>query len=377
MKTSSSPFAQLALQDAAPDSAAAAEAVAAGCTRCGACAAGCAFLQKYGLPGDLAQAALEGGSGCDPHACSLCGLCGAVCPEGLDPADFFLVLRREAAERGGLDLARYRTLLGYEARGHSKLFAWRGLPPGCDAVFFPGCTLPGTRPRTTWRLFAELRRHLPRLGVVLDCCHKPSHDLGRQGFFAARFAEVLAPLFEYGVSTVLVACPNCHKVFSRYAAPLKVRTVYEFLAEAGLSSPPRARGRVTVHDPCPLRDAAEVQQAVRGLLAGAGLEVQEMSHSQGRTLCCGEGGAVGCVAPELSAAWGLARREEAAGRRIVTYCAGCAGFLSRVAPASHLADLLFEPERVMAGKARVARTPFTYLNRLLLKRRLRRALRTG
>lgn len=350
-------------------------AVARGCTGCGACLADCAFLRRSGTPGDLARAALAGRNGFDPYQCSLCGLCGAVCPEGLAPGDLFLALRRETAGRGGLDLARYRRLLAYEARGHSRLFAWRGLPPGCDTAFFPGCSLPGTRPGTAWRLFSELRRHLPRLGVVLDCCHKPSHDLGRQEFFAERFAEVLAPLREHGVGRVLTACPGCHTVLSRHAAPLAVQTVYEFLAERGLSAPGRAAGRVTVHDPCPLRRADGVQDAVRRLLAGAGLEVEEMRSSRGRTLCCGEGGAVGCVAPELSAAWGRRRGEEAAGRRIVTYCAGCAGFLSRVAPTVHLADLLCDPGLALAGRARVARAPFTYLNRLLLKRRLRLALR--
>ena len=363
---------QPSLRDAAPDAAVAARALAAGCTRCGACAATCAFLQKHGLPGDIAQAALEGGGGGLAYECSLCGLCGAVCPEGLAPADFFLALRRAAAASGGLDLARYKVLLGYEARGHSRLFSWRGLPPGCDAVFFPGCTLPGTRPAATWRIFHELRRHYPRLGVMLDCCHKPSHDLGRQAFFAERLADVLAPLREYGVSTVLVACPNCHKVFANYAAPLKVRTVYEVFAERGLSMSARLRGEVTVHDPCPLRGAPAVQEAVRGLLAGAGLDVAEMRHSRSRTLCCGEGGAVSCAAPELSAAWGRKRRKEAGGRRVVAYCAGCAGFLSRTGPAAHLADLLFSPDG--AGRARVWRAPFTYLNRLLLKRRFRRLL---
>jgi len=366
--------------DAGPDLADLARVLARDCTRCGACAAACGFLRKHGLPGDLAQAVLDGAQEGDPFECSLCGLCGAVCPEQLAPADFFLALRQQAAARGDLDLARYGRLLGYEARGHSPLFSFRGLPPGCDTVFFPGCTLPGTRPATTWRLVAELRRRLPRLGVVLDCCHKPSHDLGRREFFAERFAEVLAPLLEYGVSTVLVACPNCHKVFSRYGAPLTVRTVYEFFAERGLSAPPQATGAVTVHDPCPLRAEEGVHRAVRGLLAQAGLEVEEMRHSRGHTLCCGEGGTVGCVAPELSTAWGRQRAGEAGDRRMVTYCAGCAGYLSRVAPTAHLVDLLFSaegavgPDRVLAGKARVSRAPFTYLNRLGLKRRLRRVL---
>jgi len=39
--------------------------------------------------------------------------------------------------------------------------------------------------------------------------------------------------------------------------------------------------------------------------------------------------------------------------------------------AVHLLDLLFTPGEAMEGKARVASSPFTYLNRIRLKRRLR------
>ncbi|MEA2114378.1 MAG: hypothetical protein U9P36_03205 [Thermodesulfobacteriota bacterium] len=35
-----------------------------------------------------------------------------------------------------------------------------------------------------------------------------------------------------------------------------------------------------------------------------------------------------------------------------------------------LVDLLFEPEKTLLGKGKNATSPFTYLNRLLLKRRL-------
>jgi uncharacterized membrane protein YdjX (TVP38/TMEM64 family) len=44
--------------------------------------------------------------------------------------------------------------------------------------------------------------------------------------------------------------------------------------------------------------------------------------------------------------------------------------LSRVTPTDHLVDLFLEPERTLAGRARVSRAPFTYLNRLRLKKNL-------
>jgi len=46
-----------------------------------------------------------------------------------------------------------------------------------------------------------------------------------------------------------------------------------------------------------------------------------------------------------------------------------------VSPTVHIADLLFFPDKTMHGKAPVSRSPFTYVNRLLLKRRFKRFCR--
>jgi Fe-S oxidoreductase len=144
----------------------------------------------------------------------------------------FLAMRRRAVERDGLDLSRYAPLLNYEKRGHSSRFTWYP-PKGARTVFFPGCALPGTRPGITWRFFEELRRSKPDLQMVLDCCHKPSHDLGRQAYFLERFGSIRDRLVEMGVEEVIVACPNCWRVFHEYGAPLEVTTAYQVLAEAG------------------------------------------------------------------------------------------------------------------------------------------------
>jgi Fe-S oxidoreductase len=127
---------------------------------------------------------------------------------------------------------------------------------------------------------------------------------------------------------------------------------------------------VVVHDPCPLRLESGIQTSVRTLLAAQGLEVRKMKHSGKRTLCCGEGGGVGFHNPGFAKAWGEKRKKLAGDDRIVTYCAGCAGFLGRIASVSHLGEVLFEQEKALAGKSKVAKAPLTYVNRLLLKRRL-------
>ena len=125
---------------------------------------------------------------------------------------------------------------------------------------------------------------------------------------------------------------------------------------------------MTVHDPCVIRAARPVHQAVRTLLTRQGLTVQEMPHSGGNTVCCGKGGAVNMLNPQLAASWGELRKSEAAGRRIITYCASCVQSLGEHTPTNHLVDLLFAPDRTLAGKKKGAGAPITYLNRLRLKR---------
>lgn len=337
------------------------------CTGCGVCVAHCAFLKAYGSPRDIAASFDPG----DPKTnricfeCSLCSLCSALCPEGVDPKALFLELRREAVDRGYGSFSEHKGLLSYERIGMSRRFTWYGLPEGCRTVFFPGCALAGTRPAATRQVYERLQREIPDLGVVLDCCTKPSHDLGRQDYFQERFGEMRAWLEKAGITRVLVACPNCYQVFTQHAPQLRTETIYEYLALSPAVGTPPLEGAVTIHDPCVVRFAVAPQDAVRSMVADSGLRVEEMPHSRRTALCCGEGGTVGPLAPELADSWSERRGTEAAGRRVVTYCAGCANHLGKVAEVSHVLDLICRTPKPSTG-------PVTYLNRLLLKYRLKR-----
>lgn len=342
------------------------------CTRCGACRRKCAFLERYGQPGDIAREYDPAAAGTMPFECSLCGLCGAVCPESLQPAEMFLAMRRQSVERGEAPYGKHKRILGYESRGLSPAYSFEALPASCDTVFFPGCTLPGTRPETTLKLLDMLGQTVESLGMVLHCCAKPSHDLGMQEHFEAAFMPLRDRLLSAGVKTVLTACPNCYKVFSKYGGELLVRSVYEVLAESGQTPDFNFESEVCVHDACAVRERTEMHKAARELLTGLGIEISKMKSEGRRTLCCGEGGAVALVDKDLARTWTKKRAEQAGGKKLVTYCAGCNGFLSSEADAVHLADILVDPEQALTGRAKVAGAPFTYLNRRLLIRRLRK-----
>jgi len=360
------------------------------CIECPKCQEQCAFLKKYGKPkkiameydpSDLTWLTL-------PFECHLCDLCSALCPVNLSPGAMFLEMRREAVERGVAPLAAHKTIIAYEARGVSKKYSWYSLPDKCHTALFPGCTFTGTRSDTTLALYEHLKTIDPDMGIVLDCCCKPSHDLGRTAFFNEMFNEMRSWLVEHGVRTIIVACPNCYRVFRNYGEPLEVRSAYEFLLEHGVPATAqkykntsennttypysKRASAISIHDPCVLRDEPAIHNAVRTLAQSAGFEIIEMAHSKRKSLCCGEGGSVGFTASQLSSAWRDVRAEEAESRHLLTYCAGCAGFLNRRVPTFHIIDALFYPESVAAGTRKVARAPFTYFNRIRLKRHLKR-----
>ncbi|MBI5593717.1 MAG: VTT domain-containing protein [Deltaproteobacteria bacterium] len=340
------------------------------CIECPLCRKECAYLQKYGTPKFIADgyAAMDTSTRHEiAFECGLCGLCAAVCPVGIYPEKMFMEMRQKAHKNGVGEFPEHAGILNYEKRGISRRYTWYAIPKNCDTIFFPGCTLPGTRPEKVKRLFVQLKETIPNLGFVLDCCTKPSCDLGREHFFQAMFDELITFLRNSGIRNVLVACPNCYKIFHQHGQTLTVKTVYEVLSESPLPEAAPISGAVVIHDPCAIRFEPAVQQAARKLIRSKGLTIIEMPHSGEQTVCCGEGGSVGMLCPEFTDHWRTIRKEEAGGQRIITYCAGCANSLNTVTPASHILDLIFEPDATLSGKTKVSRAPITYWNRIRLK----------
>lgn len=339
------------------------------CTGCNLCVQECSFLQKVGNPLELIETSDEK---CNSFECSLCGLCATVCPEGIDPSRYFLQLRLKERNRQGFDDKRHSSLIAYERKGTSKLFTFYGLPEGCDTVFFPGCAMPGTRPDTVLNVYEHLKSMFPALGIVLDCCLKPSHDLGREEHFVTAFGEMRDYLELNGIIKVLVACPNCQRIFSQYGGKITVQTVYELLGKTTPSSGASVVEAV-MHDPCVSRFDPLTQHAARKLAASRGVKIIEMEHSKERTICCGRGGGVNFISRQMMDDAISNRTTESGNKPIVTYCAACAETFSKNTQSVHLLDLWKSPADAIAGKIKVSRVPFTYLNRIMLKRKFRRS----
>ena len=82
---------------------------------------------------------------------------------------------------------------------------------------------------------------------------------------------------------------------------------------------------------------------MRRLVADLGYTVEEMAHNRERSICCGSGGMVPAVAPELAKKMTDFRLSEAT-RDLVTYCASCRARLAKAGhPTLHVLDLPFNP----------------------------------
>lgn len=344
------------------------------CNECGICEKECNFLTAYGTPGQIAKKFEDTPDKWFARSfeCSLCGLCTAVCPKRLDPCAMLHGFRKEAVTKKQFLLKEHQGLVNYESKGMSPEYSLYHLPEHCDTVFFPGCSLPGTRPKNTFKTYEYLQHYIDNLGVALDCCTKPSHDLGRQTYFDQMFGQLKLTLLENEIRTIIVACPNCYKIFNTHGKEFEIKTIYEIMAENGLEKTNAVSDTVAVHDPCPTRFDTGIHDAVRSLIKARGLNIAETLHKKEKTLCCGEGGAVGCLSPELSSAWTIKRTKESSPCKIASYCAGCVTLLSKKADSFHLLDLVFEPEKTLAGRTKVPNAPFTYLNRLKLKKKFQK-----
>lgn len=244
------------------------------------------------------------------------------------------------------------------------------LPEGCDTAFFPGCSLPGIRPAQTKQMFHLLQKQFPGLGLVLDCCSKPSCDLGDTATFTKNNRRQLEHLRECGIQHLVTACPSCLQLFRQYGEGIHVSLAYSHLAKVKkVDGGALAKGKVcSVHDPCTVRFDPVAQEAIRDLIAFSGNSVVEMDHAGSNSVCCGEGGGTPFLDKGYAGHWQNIRKKEVGNRSLVTYCSGCTISLQSLEPV-HILDLIFPllaPKKIKtAGRVR------PYLNRLIFKLKMK------
>ncbi len=213
-------------------------------------------------------------------------------------------------------------------------------------VFFPGCTLSAHSPELVIKVYDYLREKLPGTGIILRCCGAPTHCLGDHPKFEEILGELESEVKKLGASGVLLACPDCYRTIKRNAPDLKLKSVYEVIAEEGLPEGAKASNPKTfsIHDSCTARDEKEFMDSIRTVVKQMGYQIEEMEYSREKTRCCGAGGMIPYADAKLFLTLAKRRADEAPFDMLV-YCAACREtFASVEKPAAHILDLIFNPD---------------------------------
>jgi heterodisulfide reductase subunit D len=174
------------------------------------------------------------------------------------------------------------------------------------------------------------------LGEKEWCCGYPLIVAGMHREAAELIEHNTRAIEKTGASRVVFSCPSCYRTFrEHYTLSAELYHHTQFLQELVESKKLKLRGyaaKLTYHDPCDLGRHSGIYEAPRRLIKALKAEFVEMPRTREIALCCGGGGDLELVEPELTShiSHTVAREAEQTGARIlVTACQQCKRVLKK------------------------------------------------
>jgi heterodisulfide reductase subunit D len=315
------------------------------------------FIRKaYGMPGmfsgpgetkDVLKQYSE-----YPYLCTLCGRCSIVCPSFINTKGTRIATRRFMVEKGqypaSMDrlsetLDKTHNIIGEPSEDRAM---WvQALPEvpkdmfqkekarlvyftGCVASYFP---MVKRIPQSFVQILGKAEVDFTLLGGEEWCCGFPLIAAGMKEKAEALIKHNLQKVIEKGAEKVVFACPSCYHTWKEECKDeIEILHSTQFikeLIEKGKISFKEKKVKVTYHDPCDLGRASGIYDAPRDILKSIpGVELVEMNGNREECKCCGGGGNLEMVRPELSAALAQAKIEEikaTGAEMVITACQQC------------------------------------------------------
>ena len=174
------------------------------------------------------------------------------------------------------------------------------------------------------------------LGKDEICCGFPLHLMGDQEKFEETAKNLIDLIKKTGVKELVTPCAGCYKTFKKYypeAGDLGVKLfhsvhyIQKLIEEKKLRLGGDLGKKVTYHDPCDLGRTFEIFDEPRHILkAIPDVDFVEMSRNRLMARCCGGGGSVIALEPELAADMAAVRVKDAVevdAEIIVSACSAC------------------------------------------------------
>jgi heterodisulfide reductase subunit D len=336
------------------------------CARCGYCRVDCPTYKVIGwesasprgrikIARDIAEHGIQNPKEVERiFECTLCGRCREVCTTDIDLLEVWKELRAEIAGDGRQPESLKVLVKNIDTVGNitgepaEQREMWLGrldesfkdyIGKKGEVLYFTGCTgalFPAANkiPQSFVEILKEAKVNFTLLGKDENCCGFPLYGAGEFAKGKEMILSNIAKIQELGVKEVVTTCPSCYhtikedwvKVYGK-ELPFTVAHVSQYLErliKEGKLEFEELNERVTYHDPCDLGRNSGIYEAPRNVIKSIpGVELIEMHKNRENANCCGGGGNLEAVEPELVGQISVNRLNDAKEIGVSTIISSC------------------------------------------------------
>ena len=317
---------------------------------CDECIKGCAYLQHYKkYPRILTREIYNNVSvimgdhmmNKPINACSLCGQCSVLCPNGYDMAEICKLARENMVYTGKMSLAPHEFALMDMVFSNGEAFLCRKQPgfEKCRYVFFPGCQATAIAPATVRAAYLDLCNRLEGgVALILGCCGAICDWAGRYEMYEDTVKFLNEKMAELGNPTIIAGCPTCKKQLSRH----ETVGIWDVLENIGLPEKAKRMDKpIAIHDACGARGDSHTQDAIRRIAEKMGCTVEATEYDRDKSPCCGYGGLTQYTNKEVAKKM-TDKCLERSDLPYLSYCMACRDRFAREGRESmHLLELIY------------------------------------
>lgn len=314
------------------------------------------------------------------NSCLECGLCGEICPEGINMADIIKETRRSMVSKEKMPVSAHDFALKDMEFTNSDYFELIKHEPGKNGskyVFYPGCQLSAGYSEEVSKTYNYLMEKLEGgVGLYLGCCGAPADWAGREEQFKNSIKKIRSNLEMLGNPIVIIACSTCFNNFKENLGDIEIKSLWEIYDEKGLPSDAKlGNGKIlAVHDACTTRKEKSIHESIRNIAKKLEYKIEEPEFGRETTKCCGYGGLVYFANKDFSKEVTEDRIHDSE-NDYLAYCAMCRDlFVLRGKKTYHILDLIYGKNEEEISEMKTPTLSERRTNRFNLKKKMLKEL---